>query len=233
MQNNKKTLTLSNLLLENIEMALDDNSYEMEWYLDLQEEKTTFISDFTEEDEELRKMIENDDDEERFISIPGRPSHEGWEQMERFILSLNDHDEKTRNLLLTTIRGSGAFGRFKDAIYSVGLQERWFEFKGREDRREALDWLYSHDLITDEEIEKGMLLYEEMVTKRKQREEEIAGMTWGVRVKCTESYGHEDKLTIGKTYEVLDEQKEHLNIRIRDDRGKVCWLPKSHFELSE
>tara|TARA_R100000908_G_scaffold59704_1_gene36332 strand:+ start:7615 stop:7728 length:114 start_codon:yes stop_codon:yes gene_type:complete len=32
-------------------------------------------------------------------------------------------------------------------------------------------------------------------------------------------------------YEVLDEQKEQLNIRIKDDRGKIIWLPKSHFEL--
>ena len=67
-------------------------------------------------------------------------------------------------------------------------------------------------------------------SKRKKRENDIANMTRGATVKCIENTGHADKLTPGKTYEVLDERKEHLLIRIKDDRNKECWLPKSHFE---
>lgn len=233
MSKNKKTLTLTNRLLGDIEAALNNNSYEMEWYLDIQEEKATFISEYGgtfEEEEELKEMIENDD-EGRFISIPRRTSREGWKQMKRFILSLDDQDEKTQNLLLNTIQGKGAFGRFKDAMYDIGLQDRWYDFKNREDRRKALEWLRGEDLITDEQIEQGMQMYEELLQKRKRREMEIANMSQGRRVRCTGTAGHGDKLTVGKVYDILDEQKQHLNIRIEDDRGKKCWLPKSHFEL--
>lgn len=230
MQNKKKTIRLSNDLLEDIAMAMNENSHEMTWYLDIQKEETTFVSDLYDEDETLREMIENDYGE-RFISIPVRSSHEGWRQMERFIILPDNQDEKARDLLLATIQGSGAFGRFKDYLYRSGLHEQWFEFKDREDRKYVLDWLCSLDLIAGEDIEKGMQLYEEWLAKRNQHEKDIANMTTGTQVKCIYNDGHTDKLTTGKTYEVLDERKIHLNIRIRDDRGKVCWLPKSHFEL--
>jgi len=230
MQNKKRTINLSNDLLEDIAVAMSNTGDGMTWYLDIENEETVFVSEYSDIDEDLEEMIENDYGE-RFISIPVRPSHEGWEQMERFILSLDDRDEKTRNLLLTAIEGKGAFSRFKNAIHRAGLNERWFEFKDREDIKEALDWLYSLDLITDEDIEKGMRLYEEWLAKKKRRKTDIANMTTGTRVKCIETAGHEDKLTPGKIYEVLDEQEKHLNIRIKDDRGKECWLPKSHFEL--
>jgi hypothetical protein len=228
-----KTLSLTNRLLGDIEEALNNDSYEAEWYLDIEEEKIIFMSEyggFVEEQEEMREMIENDD-EGRFIAIPRTTSREGWEQLKRFILSLDDQDEKTQNLLLNTIQGSGAFRRFKDAVYDIGLQDRWYDFKNREDRKEALDWLRAQNLITDEQVEEGMQLYEELLQKRKSREMEIANMTKGRRVRCTDTIGHENKLTVGKVYDILDEQKQHLNIRINDDRGKKCWLPKSHFEL--
>ena len=231
MEYKRKIMRLRNDLLEGIAMAMNDSNNEAVWYLDVQKEETVFISEYYAEDEEMLEMIENDYGEERFIAIPARSSHEGWEQMERFILTLDDQDEKTRNLLLTTLQGPGAFGRFKEAVHRIGLQERWYVFKGREDRKDVLDWLYSLDLITTDDIDKGMQLYEELLAKRRQREAGIARMTRGAWVKCIENIGHEAQLTPGKTYEVLDERKEHRNIRLRDDRGNVRWYPKSHFEL--
>ncbi|MEX0648457.1 MAG: hypothetical protein WEA56_03540 [Balneolaceae bacterium] len=230
----KKSLKLTRELLYGVEMAMDDHGFEMEWYLDLEKEETTFISylyDDGEETEALREQIENDTDEKRFIPIPAKPSHEGWEQMEAFILGLDDQDEKTRNLLLTTIQGNGAFRRFKDAIHSIGVAQRWFDHKGRQDRREALEWLLSLDFITAEDVEKGMQLYEETLAKRKQRQEDMVNMKAGRQVRCSDDHGHADKLTIGKVYDILAEQKEHRNIRMKDDRGKTVWMPKSHFEL--
>lgn len=235
MQKQKKTLTLSNELLGDIEMALDDNSYEMEWYLDIQEEETTFLCDPAitgeyELMEELERQIEQDN-KGRFIPIPMSPSHEGWRVMEQFILSLDGLDEQTRDLLLNTIQGTGAFSRFKDAVHRIGRHEEWYEFRDRKNRRKVLDWLYAEGLITEQDIEKGMQLYEDQLQRRKRRKQEIADMTTGTKVTCRTDSAHEDKLTVGKAYDVLDEQREHRNIRIRDDRGKLVWLPKGHFEL--
>ena len=225
----KKKITLTNNLLEDIAIAMNDNSYENKWYLDIQNEVTALVSDYS-DDEQLEESIENEYGE-RFISIPTKESHEAWEQMERFIQSLNDQNQATLDLLYSAIEGRGAFGRFKNAVYRSGLDEQWREFKGREDRQEALEWLHSLELITGDDIEKGMQLYEEWLLKRKRQEKDIANMTRGTSVICLYNDGHTDKLTPGETYEVLDERKEHLLIRIKDDRGKECWLPKSHFEL--
>ncbi|MEX0823017.1 MAG: hypothetical protein WD008_01440, partial [Balneolaceae bacterium] len=57
------------------------------------------------------------------------------------------------------------------------------------------------------------------------------GMKKGGQVICIETVGHSDKLTPGKAYDILDERPDDLLIRIEDDRGKIVWLPKSHFEL--
>lgn len=230
-----KPLSLTNSLLADIEMALNDNSYEMQWYLDTREEKTAFLCDpaYTgeyEENEKLEQLIEQDE-EGRFIPIPDRTSREGWEQMKKFILSLDNQDEKIQNLLLNTIQGKGAFGRFKDAMLEIDMLDQWYEYKNRQDRRETLRWLRSENLITGEQVEEGLRMFEEQLQRKKRRKMEMANMTKGRRVRCTHTTGHSNSLTEGKKYEVRDEQEQHQNIRIQDDRGKLVWMPKSHFEL--
>lgn len=231
MPQNNQIIALSSSLLGDLEMALNDNSYETTWYLDLQKETVTFISEmYAFEQQEITVEIEQDE-EGRFIEIPGQTSREAWQQMEQFILSLDDQDENTRNHLMNAIQGKGAFGRFKDMVYNMGLRDRWFEFKNRQDRQKALEWLQSKNLITGEQFEEGLQMLEERIKKNKAREKEISKMTKGKHVICIRTNGHEDKITTGKEYEILDEQRQHLNIRITDDHGKECWLPKNHFKL--
>lgn len=234
MSQNSQTITLSSFLLGEVEAALNDSSYEITWYLDLQEETVTFISEMYafDEQQEISEEIEKDE-EGRFIEIPGQTSREAWQQMEQFILSLDDQDENTRNQLMNAIQGKGAFGRFKDMVYDMELRDRWLEFKNRQDRKKALEWLQSQDLITGKQVEEGLQMLEERIKKNKAREKEIAKMTKGKRVTCIRTDGHEEKITPGNEYDILDEQRQHLNIRITDDRGKECWLPKSHFKLMD
>lgn len=234
MSQNDHTISLSSSLLQELEMALNDNSYEMQWYLDLQEEKLTFIAENygLEEQQEIAEAIEQDE-KGRFVEVPRRTSSEGWKQMEQFIISLDDQTEDTRDRLFDAIQGKGAFRRFKDRVYDMDLQDRWYEFKNRQDRQRSLEWLRARDLITDEQVEEGVQILEDRINRKKQREKEISEMVAGKRVRCIQTAGHGDKLTEGKEYEVLDEQRQHLNIRVKDDRGQECWLPKSHFELME
>lgn len=215
MPNRKKTLTLSNELLGDIEMAMKEGSYETEWYLDTREQEVNFLADpmltgEPEENKKLERQIEQDE-EDRFVPVPPITSREGWKQMEQFIFSLDDLDKTTRNLLLNTIQGKGAFGRFKEAIYEIGIQDKWYAFRGREDRKIVLNWLHSFNLITDDQIEEGLQMYEDELQRRNQRKEEIANMCKRTQVICRSTHGHEDQLTVGKIYDVLDEQKQHLN----------------------
>ena len=224
---------LDHHLLDEISTAMNDASYEMEWYLDIEDAKMVLITEdfFDEEQEELLEKIEADEEGKRYKYIEKKPSKEGWQQMEDFIHSLDDIDETTRRSLFRAIEGRGAFRRFKDIIYEFGIQDKWYEYHGREERKEVLDWLFLLDLIGEEDISKGIQLYEDSIARRKKREQNLMNMKEGVKVLCSDNHGHSDKLTPGKAYDVLDERPDDLLIRIKDDRGKVCWLPKSHFEL--
>lgn len=225
----KVELTLD--LISSIEMALGDNSYETEWYFDLETGSVTFISDYYDDEEELAEQIEADRDGERFIYIEPADSRDEWTKMRDFILDLDDIDDIVQSLLLRAIEGSGAFRRFKDAIHDVGVADKWYEMKNLEDRKKALEWLREHNLIDDADVEKGIQMHKDAVERRNRTEQNREMMTKGRQVVCTNSHGHFDKISLGKSYEILDDRPADLLIRIKDDRGKVVWLPKSHFEL--
>ncbi|MCC5904897.1 MAG: hypothetical protein JJU13_01705 [Balneolaceae bacterium] len=224
---------LTDDMISMLEMALNDNSYMGAWYFDKKENKVTGITEYDEleEEEELKQLIEKDEDGERFIYIHPAPSSDNWQVMENFILQLNDLDDTVQTLLLKTIQGSGAFRRFNDAIDDEGIRDRWYNYKNRLERERALQWLKGHGLISDEGVAKGIKMLEDNIARRKRIEKGQQGMTKGAQVICIETVGHSDKLSPGKVYKIIDERPDDLLIRIEDDRGKIVWLPKSHFEL--
>ena len=220
-------------MLSMLEMALDDNSFMCDWYFDRDTDDVTFITtdDYLEEEEEIKQLIEEDEDGERFIYISPLPSSDSWQIMKDFILEQDDLNDTVQSLLLRAIQGSGAFRRFNDAIDDVGIRDRWYTYKNMQDRKRALQWLKDHELISDEGVAEGIKMLEDNIARRKRIEEGQKGMTKGAQVVCVETVGHADKITPGKTYDILDERPDDLLIRIEDDRGKIVWLPKSHFEL--
>lgn len=220
-------------MLSMLEMALDDNSFMGDWYFDRETDDVTFITtyDYLEEEEEIKQLIEEDEDGERFIYISPLSSSEDWQLMEDFILEQDDLDDPVQSLLLRAIQGSGAFRRFNDAIDDVGIRDRWYAYKNMQERKRALQWLKDHELISDDGVAEGIKMLEENIARRKRIEEGQKRMTKGAQVVCVETVGHADKITPGKVYDIKDERPNDLLIRIQDDRGKIVWLPKSHFEL--
>lgn len=220
-------------MLSMLEMALDDNSFMGDWYFDRNTDDVMFITteDDLEEEEEIKQLIEEDVDEVRFIYISPLPSSEDWQMMEDFILEQEDLDDPVQSLLLRAIRGSGAFRRFNDAIDDVGIRDRWYAYKNMQERKRALQWLKDHELISNDGVAKGIKMLEDNIARRKRIEERQKGMTKGAQVICVNTYGHADKITPGTAYNIKDERPDDLLIRIEDDRGKIVWLPKSHFEL--
>lgn len=126
--------------LDELCSAMEDSSYEHEYYLDLKTGEILFLSEYMdhEETEELRDRI--DDDPDRYERIPGAESHEGYEDMEDFIATVKD--EHLAELLEVAINGRGAFRRFKDVLLRYPEErERWFQFKDERMRERALEWL--------------------------------------------------------------------------------------------
>ncbi len=86
----------------------------------------------------VEKIVSSDE----FLELPNQYEIHEYEIMERFCLSISD--EKISGVFLDMIRGSGAFRRFKDLIYSYGIEKDWFRFKDEAYKEIAVSWLKSH-----------------------------------------------------------------------------------------
>ena len=81
----------------------------------------------------------------RYISVPEADSHEGYRDMERFILTVQD--DRLKDRLWQAIQGRGAFRRFKDVLAGYYREEkRWYAFQDERIRGRILDWLSSEGI---------------------------------------------------------------------------------------
>lgn len=100
--------------------------------------------------EKARQVLDSAD----YVELPSKFDIHEYRIMEAFCHSVNLPE--LRDQLLRKIRGSGAFGRFKQAIYSLGIEEDWYRFRDAEYERIAVEWLeengiaYKRDLIVEE-----------------------------------------------------------------------------------
>ena len=120
--------------------AMENSSYENDYYLDLETGEILFLSEYM-DDEETEKLRERiDDAPDRYEPIPKAESREGYEDMRDFIASVDD--EHLAELLEVAISGKGAFRRFKDVLFGYPEEkERWFQFRDDRIQERALEWL--------------------------------------------------------------------------------------------
>ena len=107
----KKTLKID---LHELYDAMENSSYEVEYYLDLETGEILFVSEGM-DDEETGKL-KNQIEEElgRYELIPKAESYEGYRDMQAFITTVED--DHLSELLEVAINGKGAFRRFKDVL---------------------------------------------------------------------------------------------------------------------
>ena len=96
-----------------------------------------------------REILGSDD----FVALPGQFEINEWEIMREFGLSLEDREVGEE--LLGRIRGSGAFGRFRDAVSYFGIESIWYQFRQEEIEKIAIEWLEDEGIPyrRDDEIE--------------------------------------------------------------------------------
>ncbi len=78
---------------------------------------------------------------EAFIPLPPQSEIGPYRVMERFCESIEA--PALRDELLETIRGRGAFGRFKEAIHVHEIATEWYKFRNEALRALAADFLTS------------------------------------------------------------------------------------------
>jgi Uncharacterised protein family (UPF0158) len=86
------------------------------------------------------EIIETD----HYLPLPDRFEINEYCMMERFCLSVDDED--MRDELRDTIRGRGAFRRFKDRMQLYGMAEEWYQYRDAALREIAIAWCEEHGI---------------------------------------------------------------------------------------
>lgn len=135
-------------IIDGIEMQTDESSS----YLNIKTGEVVIISDeessaaeedkpidsFPEWQHELinkaKEILRSND----YISLPSKFQVHEYRIMEKFCLSITD--DQICDILYYSIKGSGAFQRFKDNIYKYNLKEEWYKFRDEAIKRIAIEW---------------------------------------------------------------------------------------------
>ena len=143
----KKTLKI---VLDELYDAMENNSYEVEYYLDLETGEILFVSEGMDDEETGKLKIQIGEELDRYELIPKAESYEGYRDMQAFIATVED--DHLSELLKVAINGKGAFRRFKDVLLNYPEErERWFQFKDDRMKERALEWLDDIDVTLVEE----------------------------------------------------------------------------------
>lgn len=95
------------------------------------------LPDWQREPVELARRIRQTEGK-RYLRLPGKFEIHEWEIMDRFPETLAD--EQLKKDLHASIRGSGAFRRFKNLLEEYKLWDSWNQFKQAELRQIAIEW---------------------------------------------------------------------------------------------
>ena len=85
--------------------------------------------------EQAREFLNNEED---YIPLPSKFEFHEYRVMEEFILSLPV--EEQRDELLSSIRGKGAFARFKHGLERFLLLESWYQYRDQALAELAKGW---------------------------------------------------------------------------------------------
>ena len=87
-----------------------------------------------------REIIDSED----WVALPAKEDIHDYAIMEEFCRSIADPELSER--LLNTIRGSGAFSRFRGALEALDLRQEWYDFRAVELEKIAVEWLDENEI---------------------------------------------------------------------------------------
>ena len=152
--------------LKDVVDAFDEGGDEFSHYMDKRSGEIFMITDeemsAAEEDEPLsdypewqqenllkaREILESDD----FVRLPSQFDIGEYSIMERFAYEFEDR--RTSAELLRSLKGKGAFRRFKDTLFDLNIQDAWYEFRRQEFEQIAIEWLEAEKIpyTRDDEV---------------------------------------------------------------------------------
>lgn len=133
------------ILLKQVIDALEASSDSVTDYFDLHTGETVSLFDpymIGETDEELVELLESTP--ERFLRFPTQYEIHEYRIMEDFIAS--QPVGAMQRELAETIRGKGAFRRFKTTIRFYGVEQQWYDFLADAYKAIAIQWCKDNQL---------------------------------------------------------------------------------------
>ncbi|HET9743912.1 MAG TPA: UPF0158 family protein [Terriglobales bacterium] len=79
-----------------------------------------------------------------WLELPTKFEIHEWEIMQRF--ADKEENEEHRRELLRAIHGNGAFRHFRDTIYRLGIEKRWYRFHDEQLKEVAIEWLEENQI---------------------------------------------------------------------------------------
>lgn len=108
-------------------------------YFEDEEDKDDTFEDYPEWQQEAllvaKDIVHSSDD---YLELPSQDSFDDYELMEEFCHSVEN--SKIQEKLLDATQGRGAFGRFKTALYSFGIENMWYKYRHEFFKALAIDW---------------------------------------------------------------------------------------------
>lgn len=138
--------------LDEIIQGMEFQSAEMRSFLNLKTGEVVSITDeefmAAEGDEPLEKYPDWQREsivtarevleEDYYISLPTQFDIHEYSIMEKFCLSIDDGN--LQDIMYSSIKGSGAFRRFKDNIHRYHIAEDWYKYRDEAIKRIAIEW---------------------------------------------------------------------------------------------
>ncbi len=124
--------------------ALDFVNDETQYYYNMKTEQVVMLIDVMNDEEDTALRDDIDDNYEDYIVLPGKYEINEYAMIETFIDGLNDLDIQDR--LYSEIRGKGAFRRFKDSLFDLGLEMNWYKFRDDAYLKIATKWCKKNNI---------------------------------------------------------------------------------------
>ena len=132
------------MTLKEIIEALEMSNDELDWYYDPDQDTLIMASDAYEDGEYI---LSRDEAEERdLIPLPSEYEIHEYRIIQDFVATLPD---ELYDIFDRKIHGKGAFRRFKDTLYHLGIEEQWYRYREEALLAIAQQWIDQYKIPID------------------------------------------------------------------------------------
>ena len=136
--------------LQEVLEALEGAGMEIEYYYDTKTQEILMVFDGMVNGEYSPELMEelSEGFVEDFIPLPRQYEINEYRMMKRFIYELPVG--RNQDVLEQAIRGKGAFRRFKDRLFDLGMEQNWYKYRDACYEKIAREWCEKYEITVEE-----------------------------------------------------------------------------------